>query len=99
MTIETLSKNNVPLWAANIIIVFGFLGYMEIQTRRGDLVADQRIKHCHAVQEEGILVMRSLRDSMINYTAQCAGLSDAIETLSQDMDDLRDQMRKMPNDH
>lgn len=95
MTIETLSKNNVPLWAANIILVFGFLGYMEMDARRGDLVADQRIKNCHAVQEEAIMVMRSLRDSMANYTAQCAGLGDAIETLSRDMDDLQDQMRRM----
>ena len=95
MTIETLTKNNVPLWAANIILVFGFLGYMEMQTRRSDLVADQRIKHCHAVQQEGIIVMRSLRDSMVNYTAQCAGLGDAIETLSRDMHDLQDQMRRM----
>ena len=54
MTIETLSKNNVPMWAANIILVFGFLAYMEMDARRGDLVAEQRIKQCHAVQEDGI---------------------------------------------
>jgi len=68
---------------------------MEMQTRRGDLVAEQRIKQCHAVQEESITVMRSLRDSMTNYTAQCAGLGDAIESLSKDMKDLQDQMRRM----
>ena len=95
MTLESLNKNNVPLWAANIILVFGFLTYMEMQTRRGDLVAEQRIKQCHAVQEESITVMRSLRDSMINYTAQCAGLGDAIESLSKDIKDLQDQMRRM----
>jgi len=83
------------MWAANIILVFGFLAYMEMDARRGDLVADQRIKNCHAVQEEAIMVMRSLRDSMANYTAQCASLGDAIEMLSREMDDLQDQMRRM----
>lgn len=95
MTIETLNKNNVPLWSANIILVFGFLAYMEMDARRGDLVAEQRIKQCHAVQQESITVMRSLRDSMANYTAQCAGLGDAIESLSKDIKDLQDQMRRM----
>jgi len=95
MTLEALNKNNVPLWAANIILVFGFLTYMEMQTRRGDLVAEQRIKQCHAVQEESIEVMRSLRDSMVTYSVQCAGLGDAIESLSKDIKDLQDQMRRM----
>lgn len=95
MTIETLNKNNVPLWAANIILVFGFLGYMEMDARRGDLVAEQRIKQCHAVQEESITVMRSLRDSMANYTAQCAGLGDAIDNLSQDLRELQNQIHRI----
>ena len=95
MTIETLNKNNVPLWAANIILVFGFLGYMEMDARRSDLVAEQRIKQCHAVQEESIEVMRSLRDSMVTYSVQCAGLGDAIQMLSRDMEDLQDQIRRI----
>lgn len=95
MTIDTLSKNNVPMWAANIILVFGFLAYMEMDARRGDLVAEQRIKQCHAVQEDGIEVMRSLRDSMASYSAQCASLGDAIDNLSQDLRDLQNQIHRI----
>ena len=95
MTIETLSKNNVPMWAANIILVFGFLAYMEIDARRSDLVAEQRIKQCHSVQEESIEVMRSLRDSMVTYSVQCAGLGDAIDNLSQDLRELQTQIQRI----
>lgn len=89
MTIETLTKNNVPMSAANIILVFGFLAYMEVDAQRSDLVAEQRIKQCHSVQEESIEVMRSLRDGMVSYSAQCSGLDDAIEGLSRDLRELQ----------
>jgi len=95
MTLETLSRNNIPMWSANIILVFVFLGYMEVDARRSDLVAEQRIRQCHSVQEESIEVMRSLRDSMVTYSLQCAGLGDAIQMLSRDMEDLQDQIRRI----
>ena len=83
------------MWSANIILVFVFLGYMEVDARRSDLVAEQRIRQCHSVQEESIEVMRSLRDSMVTYSLQCAGLGDAIQMLSRDMEDLQDQIRRI----
>jgi len=68
---------------------------MEMDARRSDLVAEQRIKQCHSVQEESIEVMRSLRDSMVTYSVQCAGLGDAIDNLSQDLRELQTQIQRI----
>jgi hypothetical protein len=89
----TISRlGSAPQWAANIVIVFAFLGYMHLQSSRGDTVADQRIKTCHDVQERGVDVMDRLTSVLVEYQHDCRNMTEAFERLERA---LQDQTRSM----
>ena len=92
---------SAPQWAANIVIVMAFLGYMHIRDGRGDKVAEQRIATCHEVQERGVAVMDRLATVMSDYHHDCASMREsfdrlerALERQADSLDDLRMELKK-----
>ena len=90
-SMEAISKN-APHWAALIIIVLAFLIYMERQSDKGDLLADQRIATCHRVQEDTVTILRSLNSSILEARVEDAKLHKSIE-------DMLDAMRSHMSAH
>jgi len=74
---------SAPQWAANIVIVFAFLGYMHSQDTREDKVAEQRIATCHAVQDRGVDVMDRLSVVMAEYQHDCESMRDSFDRLER----------------
>ena len=67
---STLAKT-APHWFAVLVIVGAFLLYLHnhnkmigIHAERMEIVADQRIEHCHSIQLKGYQVMDRLTQSL-----------------------------------
>lgn len=66
--VEDQSVSNIakqaPHWAALLLVVMAFLFYLDRQEQHADLVAEQRIRTCHAVQDRATTVLTQLSDHL-----------------------------------
>jgi len=74
-------KKTIPLWAANLVIVAMFLGYMIRQDWRDDLVAKQRIDRCHTIQEDATEVMKALNSTLTEHRLAFSDLENTLADL------------------
>jgi len=74
-------KHHAPLWAANIVLVVSFLVYMHFGERRNEMVAEQRIITCHAVQDRANDAIDRLANVLPEYQVECQSLAAAIHRL------------------
>jgi chromosome segregation ATPase len=76
-------KKTVPLWAANILIIAMFLGFMVRQDWRDDMVASQRIDRCHTVQEDATEVMKALNATLTEHRVAFSNLEATLSDLQR----------------
>lgn len=88
-----LSLRKSPDRIVIVLIVGGFLWYLcrkddinlELK-KQGDLVAQQRINHCHSVQEESTKVMDRLNTTLTNHDKAFTHLLYKLDTFIAKME-------------
>ena len=95
--------NGAPQWAAVILIVAGFLGYLmakdqaeERSAAREDIVTVQRIESCHSIQNESNEVMGRLYDYLAEHTKAMTALSEEVRLVHGEVEKLQNEVRNKP---
>lgn len=88
-----LGLRKSPHHIVTLAIVGGFIWYlcrkddMNLEAKKqDDLVARQRIEHCHAVQEDATLVMKRLNETLNNHDKAFTHLLYKLDRFLQMMD-------------
>lgn len=84
-SIESIATR-APHWAALVLIVGGFLYFMDRQQATADLVADQRIETCHAAQERATAVLDRLDQTLTKAATEDALLRASIIDFQRTLD-------------
>ena len=83
--VATIAKQ-APHWAALVLVVGGFLWYLDRSSNTDDLVAKQRIDACHQVQTRSNEVLTLLADNLNSAAVEDARLRAAIEDFEKTLD-------------
>lgn len=81
---------------ALVLVVGAFLYFENKDSDRADLVADQRIQACHAVQADGTEALRELAESLDSQADRFSDLESALRDLTVSLTEtLSDHDRRL----